>query len=228
MLTDSYMLSLLYWLQRRSGRTLESNILPSFLSHDCKFRTPTDPALESTSYTQRPQFDKRQSPLDGGSERALKLPRNNLTDSQSTLLDVVTKAISSNTNQPPNDFSNTTSERNDRKGIVATDMELDIATNDKTPTGTLSVSASAQSTPTPCQSVPAGTPVTPKLRNKRVSKPTEGVKKEEWGHLKHRFNFLSAYKHSNIQRLRPDYIPEVTTQHGYGQGTNVDYIFFTG
>ena len=56
----------------------------------------------------------------------------------------------------------------------------------------------------------------------------EPAPEEDWGELTHKFNFVSAYKHYEIERLRPHRIEEVSTHHGGCHGSTVDYIFFTG
>lgn len=171
-------------------------------------------------------------------------------DAQSTL-EVLTKAISDSTsNHQPADTAvrNHTTERNGHTEAVTMeviqDKDLDILSSDNaTPAGTRTVSAGSQSvlTVTVNQSMFTGAPEVPHIGDScsdtlvvtktkhQASKRTKAEKKAvDWGHLRHRFNFMSAYKHSHIQRLHPAYVPEVTTQHGRGRGTNVDYIFFTG
>lgn len=73
-------------------------------------------------------------------------------------------------------------------------------------------------------------PPPPKQRKKaKKKKPVVPEKpKRDWGILKHSFQFISAYEHYKIDRLLPDYHPEVTTKHFDEQGLNVDYIFSTG
>lgn len=108
---------------------------------------------------------------------------------------------------------------------VIRDGESPVTSSDNLPTGAPVVLADVPTIPVGASKIPAKTN---KQSFSSVSNRQSDDAQEKWGHLKHRFNFVSAYKHSYIQRLHPDIIPEVTSQHSLGQGTNVDYIFFTG
>ena len=63
-------------------------------------------------------------------------------------------------------------------------------------------------------------------KNKKPQKPP--TPQRAWGELSHAFKFISAYDHYKIDRLLPDYHPEVTTKHFDEEGLNVDFIFSTG